>query len=153
MNLRMKNLLLLFLLTCNVSAVQSDTGILTVASPHGVKDTLDRLEAVLEAKGMTVFARIDHAGGAKKAGLELADTELLIFGNPKVGTPFMHCARGVALDLPQKALAWEDGAGQVWLSYNDPAYLAERHGAGECAPVIQKISRALAGFVAAASSP
>lgn len=124
-------------------------GLVSVKSPHTAEATMDRLESIVQDKGMTVFARIDHAAGAEKVGLSLKPTKLLIFGNPKGGTPFMQCAQSVGIDLPMKALVWEDEAGQVWLGYNDPAYLAERHGAADC-PVVPKLSEALEGMTKAA---
>jgi uncharacterized protein (DUF302 family) len=102
---------------------------------------------------MTVFNRINHAEGAKKIGSSLLPTELVIFGNPKVGTPLMVCSRSVAIDLPQKALIWEDDKGQVWLSYNNPTYLAERHGISGCQEVLKKVAGALKNFAAAATKP
>ena len=147
--MRIVLLLALFLASAVVFA---DTGIIAVKSPHSVKETADRLEALLKEKGMNVFGRIDHAAGAKNAELELPPTELVIFGNPKVGTPLMRCARTVAIDLPQKALIWEDETGQVWLGYNDPQYLSERHGLEACAEVIEKVSGALANFANGATA-
>ena len=126
-------------------------GMVEVKSSHDVATTGDNLVKVLESKGMNVFARIDHAAGAAKAGDSLPPTELIIFGNPKVGTPLMKCQRTVAIDLPQKALIWEDAEGTVWLGYNDPAYLSDRHGLQECAAVIEKVTKALANFAAAAT--
>ena len=102
---------------------------------------------------MTVFIRINHTEGAQKVGKKLRPTEILIFGNPKVGTPLMQCKQSVAIDLPQKALIWEDEAGQVWLSYNDPKYLADRHGITKCVGVIKKIQKALSNFANAATRP
>jgi uncharacterized protein (DUF302 family) len=102
-------------------------GLLSLLSPYSVGETLDRLEAVLRAKGITIFARIDHAAAALDAGLSMRPTQLLIFGNPNVGTPVMKAAPTIAIDLPFKALAWEDETGQVWLSYNSTEYLAQRH--------------------------
>ena len=134
-----------------VITAHADNGLISVKSAHGVAETIDKLQAALESKGMTIMARVNHAQGAEKAGLELPPTELLIFGNPKVGTPLMQCQRSVAIDLPQKALAWEDEQGQVWLSYNDPEYLNQRHGLGECAEVLKKVSAALANFAKAAT--
>jgi uncharacterized protein (DUF302 family) len=96
-------------------------------SPYAVAETLDRLEQVLKTKGVKVFARIDHAAEAQAAGLRLAPMQLLIFGNPKVGTPLMQAAPTLGMDLPMKALAWQDGTGQVRIGWNDPAYLVERH--------------------------
>jgi uncharacterized protein (DUF302 family) len=115
----------------------NDGGIISERSSRSVKETMNQLEAVLRSKGITIFVRIDHAGEAKKAGLVLRPTELLIFGSPKGGTPVMQAAPTAAIDLPLKALAWEDPKGTVWLSYNDPALLARRFGLTEAqvAPV------------------
>jgi len=131
----------------------ADNGIISVKSSHEVKATADRLENTLKQKGMTVFARIDHAAGAQKVGQKLRPTELIVFGNPKVGTPLMQCRQSTAIDLPQKALIWEDQEGTVWYSYNDPNYLVERHGITGCAEVIQKIEKALSNFAKAATMP
>jgi uncharacterized protein (DUF302 family) len=106
----------------------ADNGLITVPSIHDVKDSIDRLEIEVKSKGMAVFARIDHAAGAKDVGLALRPTELLIFGNAKVGTALMQSHQTIGIDLPLKALVWEDSSGKVWLSYNDPAWLAARHG-------------------------
>ena len=140
----------LFLLA---SLAYADNGIISVKSSHEVKATADRLENVLKQKGMTVFIRINHAEGAQKVGIKLRPTELVVFGNPKVGTPLMQCSQSTAIDLPQKALIWEDEKGQVWLSYNDPNYLVERHGIEGCAEVIKKIENALSNFAKAATMP
>src|ERR1700726_4661274 len=105
-------------------------GLMTRRSSHGPKDTMDRLEAEVRAKGLPVFARIDHAAGAAAVGLSLRPTELLIFGNAKGGTPLMQSNQTVGIDLPLKALVWEDASGATWLSYNDPSWLAKRHGLG-----------------------
>ncbi|HSZ64536.1 MAG TPA: DUF302 domain-containing protein [Terriglobales bacterium] len=105
-----------------------DNGIIDVPSRYSVPDTLARLRAILKDKDMTVFALIDHSGEAEKAGLEMRPTQLLIFGSPKGGTPLMVAAPRLAIDLPLKALAWQDEKGQVWLSYNSPEYLQQRHG-------------------------
>lgn len=102
-------------------------GLVSLASPYPVTETLDRLVSVLRAKGATIFARIDHAAAAAEAGLAMRPTQLLIFGNPRIGTPVMMAAQTLAIDLPFKALAWEDDAGHVWLSHNSAAYLARRH--------------------------
>jgi uncharacterized protein (DUF302 family) len=136
-----------------VSLVHADNGLVSIKSPHNVKKTADRLENALKAKGMTVFIRINHAEGAQKVGKKLRPTELVIFGNPKVGTPLMQCGQSVAIDLPQKGLIWEDETGQVWLTYNDPKYLARRHGLAGCDEVIKKIEKALGNFAKAATVP
>lgn len=129
----------------------ADNGLVVTQSQHSVSETGDRLVSVLEDKGMTVFDRINHGEGAKKVGLELRPTEVVIFGNPKVGTPLMQCSQSVAIDLPQKMLVWEDEAGDVWLAYNDPGYLAERHDIAGCDEVLGKVSGALENFAAAAA--
>ena len=129
-----------------VSPVSAGEGMINVASAHTVAQTADRFESILGAKGMTVFARIDHAAGAAKAGKTLPPTQLIVFGNPKVGTPLMLCSRSIAIDLPQKALIWEDEDGEVWISYNDPQFLKLRHNTQGCDPVLQKVAMALAAF-------
>jgi uncharacterized protein (DUF302 family) len=106
--------------------MRSGDGIITNPSTHSVPQTLDRLQALLAAQGVTVFARIDHSGEAEKVGMKMPPTQLLIFGNPKGGTPIMLAAPLAAIDLPLKALAWQDADGKVWLSYNDPEYLKQR---------------------------
>jgi len=106
-------------------------GLKTIRSSHGPKDTMNRLEAAVKAKGMTVFARIDHSAGAAAVGLSLRPTELLIFGNAKGGTRLMQSTQTIGIDLPLKALVWQDESGSTWLSYNDPSWLAKRHGLGD----------------------
>src|SRR5258707_15856601 len=107
----------------------ADNGLTTIPSSHAVKETIDRLEAEVKAKGMTGFARIDHAKGARDVGMDLRPTELLVFGNARAGTPLMQAQQTAGIDLPLRALAWEDAAGKVWLSCNDPEWIAARHGA------------------------
>ena len=106
---------------------QSNNGLVHVASPHSVPETQKRREAVLLAKGITIFARVDHSGEAAKAGFEMHPTQLLIFGSPKGGTPLMLAPPSVAIDLPLKALIWEDGDGKIWITYNSAEYLQQRH--------------------------
>jgi uncharacterized protein (DUF302 family) len=150
----MRTILIAVVLLCvSVPVVSANNGVISVKSSHDVKTTADRLVDALNQKGMTVFARIDHAEGARDAGLELRPTTLIIFGNPKVGTPFMHCGQSVALDLPQKALIWKDADGTVRLSYNDPHYLAQRHGITGCDDEINKIKGALENFSDMATKP
>ncbi|MGH9499196.1 MAG: DUF302 domain-containing protein [Terriglobales bacterium] len=108
--------------------MKTGEGIITKESKYSVPETLDRVEAVLGEKGMRVFARVDHSGEAEKVGLKMRPTQLLIFGNPKGGTPVMVAAPTAAIDLPLKALAWQDEDGKVWLSYNDPQYIKKRFG-------------------------
>jgi len=133
-------------------AADGPDGMIVVPSPHSVKDTLDKLATVLESKGMKIMARVDHAAGAASVDLELRPTELMIFGNPKAGTPLMQCSQSLAIDLPQKMLAWEDEAGKVWLGYNDPMFIKARHSTEGCDPVFEKISGALANFAKAATA-
>ena len=140
----LRSVCMVVLLAMSLSAWSAD-GLITIKSPFSPKETMDRLETLLQQKGMTIFARVDHAAGAKKVGKTLRPTELLIFGNPQSGTPFMECAQTVGIDLPLKALVWEDASGQVWLGYNDPAFLAARHGVSQC-PVVATLQKALAGF-------
>lgn len=134
------------------SLVMAQEGLVSVKSVHSVSVTADRLENILKNKGMNVFARINHAAGAAKVGKTLRPTELVIFGNPKVGTPLMQCSQSIAIDLPQKALIWEDEAGLVRLSYNNPQYLAKRHGTQGCDEVLKKVTNALGNFAAKATS-
>jgi uncharacterized protein (DUF302 family) len=103
-------------------------GMVTLPSHHSVEETIAKLEAMLAAKGVKVFALIDHSGEAAKAGLEMRPTKVLIFGSPKAGTPLMVATPSIAIDLPLKILVWEDGGGKVWIAYNSPAYLQTRHG-------------------------
>lgn len=127
-------------------------GLVAVKSPHSVPATMDRFEALAKQRGLTVFARIDHAAGAAKIGKMLRPTQVIIFGNPQSGTPFMECAQTVGIDLPLKALVWLDASGQVWLGYNDPEYLARRHDAVKC-PVVGNLHKALAALAEAAVAP
>jgi uncharacterized protein (DUF302 family) len=129
--------------------VSAADGLVAVKSPYSAKDTMNRLEEIVKQRGLNVFARIDHAAGAAKVGKSLRPTELLIFGNPQGGTPLMECAQSVGIDLPLKALVWEDASSQVWLGYNDPAFLAQRHGVAQC-PVVENLRKALAGIAEAA---
>ena len=128
----------------------SDDGLITLASNHPVKATMDRLEAALRDKGITLFARIDHAAGAASVDMPLRPTELIIFGNPKAGTPLMQARQSIGIDLPLKMLGWQDAAGKVWLSYNDPAWLARRHGLEGEAAAVAGLAKALAMLAAGA---
>jgi len=127
----------------------SPAGIVVLASHHPVARTMDRLEALLKEKGVVVFARIDFSGDAARAGLQMRPEQLLIFGNPKGGTPLMQAAPTVGLDLPLKALVWEDAEGKTWLAYNDPKYIVQRHAvtsslSANLAAVIPLLERAVA---------
>ena len=127
------------------SAAFGADGLIAMKSPFTAKETMNRFEENAKQRGLNVFVRIDHAAGAAKIGKPLRPTEVLIFGNPQGGTPFMECAQSVGIDLPLKALVWEDAQGQVWLGYNDPAFLAQRHGVGQC-PAVSALSKALSGL-------
>ncbi len=111
-----------------IEGIHMAGGIIDVPSRYSVSETLTRLQLILKEKGMTVFALVNHSGEAEKVGLTMRPTQLLIFGSPKGGTPLMVAAPRLAIDLPLKALAWQDEQGQVWLSYNSPEYLQQRHG-------------------------
>ena len=135
-------------LAATTAAAAAD-GLVALKSPYPAKETMNRLEDNAKQRGLTVFARIDHAAGATRVGKTLRPTEVLIFGNPQGGTPLMECAQTTGIDLPLKALVWEDAQGQVWLGYNDPAWLVSRHGAPQC-PAAQAVGKALASLSEAA---
>ena len=129
-------------------------GLITIKSAFGPEETMSRLEAEVRAKGMTVFAHIDHAAGAAAVGLPLRPTDLLIFGNAKGGTPLMQSVQAIGVDLPLKALVWRDAAGTTWLSYNDPAWLAHRHAVGEPAEAaVKAMTAALHALATKATTP
>jgi len=144
---RIRTLLAIALMSVASIASAAD-GLVAVKSPYSAKDTMNRLEELVKQRNLNVFARIDHAAGAARIGQTLRPTELLIFGNPQGGTPLMACEQSAGIDLPLKALVWEDAAGQAWLGYNDPAYLAQRHGAAAC-PVVDNLRKALGGLAEA----
>ncbi len=149
-NISVQALVIAILLSTQAYADPSN-GIVRIKSNNSVTATIDKLEIVLKNKNMTIFKRVNHTAGAEKAGLQLRPTELLIFGNPKVGTPLMLCSQTAALDLPQKALAYKDESGQTWLLYNDPAYMAKRHDLQDCEEAVKKVSNALAKFASIAT--
>ena len=124
-----------------------DVGLITTASVHSVAETIAQLKSALKAKGVAVFAEIDHAAGAAEAGMALRPTFLIIFGNPRAGTPLMQENQLAGIDLPLRALIWEDGDGKVWLTYNDPAWLAKRHALDpRTDPFIRALSATLAAL-------
>lgn len=129
----------------------SAEGLTILPSAHGARETMDRLAAEVAAAGMTIFARIDHAAGAAAVGMTMPPMEVLVFGAPKAGTPLMLAAPTIGIDLPLKALVWQDEAGAVWLAYNQPVWIAERHGAAG-KPVVQAMTDALARVVEIAVS-
>jgi uncharacterized protein (DUF302 family) len=129
-------------------------GLITIKSSFGPEETMKRLETEVKAKGLTVFAHVDHAAGAAAVGLPLRPTDLLIFGNARGGTPLMQAVQTVGIDLPLKALVWQDESGATWLSYNDPAFLAHRHGLGDTAKAAgTAITAALNVIATKATSP
>ena len=128
-------------------------GLAVLPSAHGAAETIRRLEAALAAKGIHIFAKIDHAAGAREAGLPLRPTVLLIFGNAAVGTPLMQSNQAAGIDLPLKALVWEDEAGKAWLEYNRPAHVAERHGIRDRDVLVQTMSAGLEALARAATAP
>lgn len=141
------------ILACIFSgSVLANETIVSLESSYSVKETADRFEGILRKKGVTVFSRIDHRKNAAGVNRELAPTEVIIFGNPNVGTPLMHCAPTVAIDLPQKALFWRDETGQTWLSYNNPDYLKARHNIKGCDALIDTIAGVLGKLSKAAVS-
>ncbi len=127
-------------------------GLIVLKSPYSAAETASRLAAALPERGLKLFARIDHAAGAASIGKVLRPTEVLIFGNPQGGTPLMECQQSLGIDLPLKALVWQDASGQVWLGYNDPAWLVARHGAGDC-PGVSTLSKALSSLAATVVAP
>ena len=146
--------MMLFLLLWGVAFVafaDENNGLITMKSKYSAAETLDRLEQILKKKGIRVFDRISHKKNAEGVKLSLRPTELLIFGNPKLGTHFFTSNQTAGIDFPMKMLAWEDAKGQVWLTYNDPMYLAKRHGIKDRDDIAKKMSGALAAFSAFAS--
>jgi len=128
-------------------------GLITIRSSYGPKETMNRLEAEVKTKGLTVFAHIDHAAGAAAVGLPLGPTDLLIFGNAKGGTPLMQSIQTVGIDLPLKVLVWQDASGNTWLSYNDPNWIAKRHAVGhEVDAPVSAMAAALSAIAKAATT-
>jgi uncharacterized protein (DUF302 family) len=142
---------MVLLLSLVVIANAGGGGIIVTRSAHDVNETINRLEAALRAKGITIFARIDHAANAKSVDISLRPEQLLIFGNPKLGSPLLQSNAMVGLELPLKALAWEDADGKVWLAYMDPQTIAERYRIEDRSALIAKMTGALKNFAAAAT--
>lgn len=140
--MRLLSLVLLASLT-PIAPADAAGGLVTKQSAYPVAETMERLERAVKDRQLIVVARVDHAAAAQKAGLALRPTQLLIFGNPKAGTPLMQSAQSIGIDLPLKVLVWEDGKGEVWLAYNDPAWLAARHDVTDRAEVVRGITGAL----------
>ena len=134
-------------------ALSSIEGLTSIPGSLGAKETMDRLEAEIRTKGLTIFARIDHAAGAAEVGPQLAPTNLIIFGNARGGTPLMQSAQTVGIDLPLKILVWQDAANNTWLSYNEPPRIAQRHGVLNAEAIVSKMADLLRAISAAASGP
>src|SRR5262249_22478866 len=128
-------------------------GLTTIPSRFGPKETMDRLEAEVRSKGLTIFAQIDHAAGAAEVGLTLKPTNLIIFGNARGGTPLMQAAQTVGIDLPLKALVWQDAGGKTWISYNEPSWIARRHGVRNAQAVLNKLADLLKTISRQTASP
>lgn len=138
---------------CLLAAAPAMADIVKLQSPHSPRDTMDRFEATVKQRGLTVFARIDHAEGARKVDLTLRPTELLIFGNPKAGTPLMQASQTMGLALPMKVLVWQDADAKVWIGYDAPADAAAQHQVPRDHPVIGQVTQALKGLTTEAVKP
>ena len=134
------------------SYINATESLISVESKFTAEETANRFESILKSKGLTLFARINHQKNAASVNLKLRETEVIIFGNPKAGTPLMQCSQEVGIDLPQKMLIWKDSKNKVWLSYNNPEYLKERHNLQGCDKVISKISKILSALTKATVS-
>jgi uncharacterized protein (DUF302 family) len=145
-------LAILLILMPTLSGAES-TGLVSMKSSFSVDETTKRLESLLGERNLTLVAKVDHSAGAESVGLALRPTRLLIFGNPRSGTPLMQCGQSVAIDLPMKALIWKDEAGQAWAGYNSPNYLKTRHNLKDCDPALKKSSQALNALIQAATQP
>ncbi|GAB3686089.1 DUF302 domain-containing protein [Salinisphaera aquimarina] len=140
------------LLIASYGAAVAADGMIQVKSPYSPDETVQRFVETAKSKGLKIFTTVDHAEGAAGVDLELRPTTVVIFGNPKAGTPFMQCAQTVGIDLPMKALIWQDADDQVWLGYNDPAYIAKRHEVEDC-PAVTPIGKALSALAQATVAP
>jgi uncharacterized protein (DUF302 family) len=134
---------LVFLSLTNLSYAHQRQDLLTFKSNYSVSETSERLSELLKSKGFTIFTKIEHSTGAKKVGIDLPETELILFGNPKIGSKLMLCSPTIAIDLPQKALIWKKSNNEVWLAVNNPDYLKQRHKTEGCDPIFGKIKSAL----------
>lgn len=150
----MKLILFIFALILSTYTMNAtaENGLITLQSQHSVSTTADRFEQLINDKGLKFFMKVDHSQNAAKNDLSLRPTQVILFGNPLAGTPLMNCQQSIAIDLPQKALFWEDEQGQTWLTYNDPSYLKRRHSIEGCDAVLEKISTLLSTLAIAASS-
>lgn len=153
----MKNLILTalsitFITAPAFAAAPQTDGLINIQSPYSVDTTAKRIEKILNKKGLTIFSVINHAKNAKRIGIELRDTKLIIFGNPKIGTRLIKCQQSTAIDLPLKALIWKDSVGKTWVSYNDIRYIEKRHNITGCDKYITKIENALAKIIKKSTS-
>ena len=144
--------ILVFFLFLFSNLLYAENGMKTIESQHNAADTANKLVSVIENKGLKLFARINHSQNAASLNMELRATELVIFGNPKIGTPLMQCAQTTGLDLPQKILIWEDDGGKTYITYNSPEYLKKRHGVVGCNKILEKVTKALKGLTHAAAN-
>jgi len=126
-------------------------GLATIPNSLGPKETVDRLEAEIRARGLTIFARIDHAAGAAEVGLKLRPTQLIVFGNACGGTPFMQSVQTIGIDLPLKILVWQDAGGKTWISYNEPRWIVRRHGIADAEAIVTKMADQLSAISNAAA--
>jgi len=133
------------------SATNPTDGMIRIESQFSVAETAERLEKIFNKKGVTIFNRVKHSVAAEKIGVSLRATELFIFGNPKLGSPLMKCQQTIAIDLPQKALIWQDESEKVWISYNDINYIAKRHNVKGCEKIISKVEKVLSKLTSAAA--
>ena len=148
----MKKIISLLALSFFASGYANATeSLISIESQHSAKQTADKFASIVEKKGLTLFARIDHQKNATGANLALRETEVIIFGNPKVGTPVMQCSQQAAIDFPQKVLVWTDAENKTWLSYNNPEYIKERHNIQGCDKILTKIAGVLNALTNAAS--
>jgi uncharacterized protein (DUF302 family) len=136
-----------------VDALSDIEGLTSMLSSFDPKETIDRLEAEIRRRGLTIFARIDHAAGAAEVGLTLRPTELIIFGNARGGTPLMQSVPTTGIDLPLKALVWQNSAGKTWISYNEPKWIAHRHGVANAESIVNKLADLLRAICTAAANP
>ncbi len=146
----LKRMGIIVLVALSSFSLLAEESMIRMESPHSVKETADKFVAVVKEKGFNVFARINHQGNAEKVEMNLKPTELIVFGNPKAGTPLILCAQEVAIDLPQKVLVYEDLSGKTWLVYNNPYYLKQRHNMVGCDEMLKKVATALENLASAA---
>lgn len=146
-----RSAILFVLLWCWSLVAGAVDGLVVLKSNYSVGETLDRAAALMEEKGITLFNRVPHSQGAAGVGIVLLPEELLLFGNPKLGSPLIQSQPTAGIDLPLKMLVWQDDAGQVWIAYNDPAWIAARHGISDQDPVLAKMAAALKGITAKAA--